>query len=172
MRIVENSARYYRRLIGGFNSLQSPLLLLVRLYWGWQFWQAGWGKLQDISKPIGFFTQLGIPFPVFNAWLVSLLECFGGILLFVGLASRLISIPLVIDMTVAYLTADREALKSIFSEPGKFYGADPYTFWFAALLILVFGPGSFSVDWLIRRYEEKRHRPPAEATPPAVSQRL
>ncbi|HWC16297.1 MAG TPA: DoxX family protein [Terriglobales bacterium] len=171
MSIVATSRRYYRLLLNLFNSLQSPLLLLVRVYWGWQFWQSGWGKLQDISKPIGFFTELGIPFPVFNAWLVSLLECFGGILLLLGLASRLISIPLVVDMTVAYLTADREALKSIFSEPGKFYAADPYTFWFAALLILIFGPGSFSVDGLICRYLEKRHGPTPEATT-AVSQRV
>ena len=171
MSILTTSRNLYRRLITALNSLQSPFLLLVRLYWGWQFWQAGWGKLQDISKPIGFFTDLGIPFPVFNAWLVSLLECFGGIVLFVGLASRLIAIPLVIDMTVAYLTADREALKSIFSEPGKFYGADPYTFWFAALLILIFGPGAFSLDWLIARYVEKRHGPSQELST-TVSQRL
>jgi len=162
MSIVATSRSLYLRLLKILNSLQSPLLLLVRLYWGWQFWQAGWGKLQDISKPIGFFTDLGIPFPVFNAWFISLLECFGGILLFVGLASRLISIPLLVDMTVAYLTADREALKSIFSEPGKFYGADPYTFWFAALLILIFGPGAISLDRLVSRYFAK---PSGEAPP-------
>lgn len=156
MSIVATSRNLYLRLLKILNALQSPLLLLVRLYWGWQFWQAGWGKLQDISKPIGFFTDLGIPFPVFNAWFISLLECFGGILLFIGLASRLISIPLLVDMTVAYLTADREALKSIFSEPGKFYGADPYTFWFAALLILIFGPGAISLDRLVSRYFAKR----------------
>jgi putative oxidoreductase len=70
-------------------------------------------------------------------------------------------------MTVAYLTADRGALKSIFSEPGKFYGADPYTFWFAALLIMIFGPGSISLDYLIGRYVDKRQGPalrPAHAT--------
>src|SRR5690349_14114811 len=162
MSIVYTSRNLYRLLLRIGNSMQSPLLLAVRLYWGWQFWQAGWGKLQDISKPIGFFTDLGIPFPVFNAWLVSILECFGGILLLVGLASRLIAIPLVIDMTVAYLTADREALKSIFAEPGKFYGADPYTFWFAALLIMIFGPRSFSLDWLVRRFLQRRDGPAPE----------
>jgi putative oxidoreductase len=43
-------------------------------------------------------------------------------------------------MVVAFLTADGEALLSFFSNPGKFYGAAPYTFLFAALLILIFGP--------------------------------
>jgi putative oxidoreductase len=47
--------------------------------------------------------------------------------------------------------ADREALFSIFSDPGKFYVADPYTFLFAALLILIFGPGKFSLDTLLLR---------------------
>jgi putative oxidoreductase len=172
MSMVNTSRNLYRLLLRIGNSLQSPLLLAARLYWGWQFWQAGWGKLQDISKPIGFFTDLGIPFPVFNAWLVSILECVGGIMLFVGLASRLISIPLVIDMTVAYLIADREALKSIFAEPGKFYGADPYTFWFASLLIFIFGPGAFSIDWLIRRYLERRYGESPRPLPATVSQRL
>jgi putative oxidoreductase len=172
MSLITTSRTLYRRLINLLNYLHSPFLLVVRLYWGWQFWQAGWGKLQDISKPIGFFTDLGIPFPVFNAWLVSSLECFGGILLMLGLASRLISIPLAIDMTVAYLTADRQALQAIFSEPGKFYGADPYTFWFAALIVLIFGPGMVSLDYLIGRYVEKRQpmaMPSARAT---VSQQL
>jgi len=170
MSIANTGFKLHNRLINLLNSLQSPLLLVVRLYWGWQFWQAGWGKLQDISKPIGFFTELGIPFPVFNAWFVSLLECFGGILLIVGLASRLISIPLVIDMAVAYLTADREALKAIFSEPDKFYAAAPYTFLFAALLILIFGPGTFSVDGWIAHSLRKRY--PAEPEPGIISQKV
>ena len=163
MSIVSTSVSLYRRLLKILNFLQSPFLLLVRVYWGWQFWQSGWGKLQDISKPIGFFTELGIPFPVFNAWFVALLECFGGILLIVGLASRLISIPLVIDMVVAYLTADREALKSIFSEPDKFYAAAPYTFLFASLIVLIFGPGAVSLDYLIARYIRKHYPVESEA---------
>ena len=157
MSIVAIGRDLHARLVTLLNYLQSPFLLFVRLYWGWQFVQTGWGKLQDISKPIGFFTDLGIPFPVFNAWFISLLECFGGILLIVGLASRLISIPLVIDMLVAYVVADREALKSIFSNPDKFYAAAPYTFLIASLIILIFGPGALSIDHLLGRYAEKRH---------------
>jgi putative oxidoreductase len=71
----------------------------------------------------------------------------GGALLFVGLGSRIIALPLTIDMLVAYITADREALFSIFSDPGKFYASDAYTFLFASLLILIFGPGKISIDF-------------------------
>jgi putative oxidoreductase len=34
----------------------------------------------------------------------------------------------------------------MFSDPGKFYAADPYTFLFASLMVLVFGAGFFAVD--------------------------
>src|SRR5262252_3933470 len=95
---------------------------------------------------------------------VRLLQAGGGILLFVGLASRLIALPLAFDMMVAYLTADREALGSIFSDPGKFYNADPFTFLLASLIILAFGPGWFSLDNIIKWYRSKR-TPPAAANP-------
>ena len=114
---------YYLLLIRVSSSLQSPFLLAVRLYWGWQFMQTGWGKLTDIGKVVGFFTDLGIPAPALNAYFVSALEFGGGVLLILGFGSRLIALPLVIDMLVAYITADREALFSIFSNPDKFTGA-------------------------------------------------
>ncbi len=55
-------------------------------------------------------------------------------------------------MLVAYWTADRVALQSIFSDPGKFYVADPYTFLFASLMILIFGAGLFSLDRLLAKW--------------------
>jgi putative oxidoreductase len=131
--------------------LCSPLLLLVRLYWGWQFAQSGWGRLHNTANAINFFTQLNIPFPAFNVYFVSGLEFVGGILLIVGLFSRPIAFLLAADMLVAYITADRDALFSIFSNPGKFYGADPYTFLFASIMILAFGPGIFSLDALLAK---------------------
>ncbi len=145
-KIIETATQVHSFFERAMSHLQSPLLLAVRLYWGWQFFQTGLGKLMHILKVVGFFTSLGIPFPAFNAYFVSSLECVGGALLFLGLGSRVIALPLTIDMLVAYITADREALLSIFADPGKFYAADPYTFFFAALLVLIFGPGKISID--------------------------
>lgn len=138
--------KLYRMLISAGSNLQSPFLLAVRLYWGWQMAQTGWGKLQDLEKVTTFFASLGIPAPALNAYFVSTLEFAGGILLLAGLGSRLIALPLAIDMVVAYITADREALLSVFSDPDKFYAAAPYTFLIASLLIFIFGPGKFSID--------------------------
>ena len=141
--------KYYRLLVHVGSNLQSPFLLAVRLYWGWQFMETGWGKLVDIGKVIAFFTNLGIPAPTLNAYFVSALEFGGGVLLILGFGSRLIAVPLVIDMVVAYVTADREALFSIFSNPDRFTAAAPYTFLAASLIVLIFGPGSFSLDALL-----------------------
>jgi len=154
--------RVYGWFLRAANACQSPLLLAVRLYWGWQFWQAGWGKAMNIPHVIEYFTSLGIPAPTLNAYFIAWLEVVGGILLVLGLGSRLIALPLAIDMIVAYLVADREALASIISDPDKFYAASPYTFLFASLLILFFGPGFFLLDKAIAWYRQKHQPAPAE----------
>ena len=127
--------------------LESPFLLLVRLYWGWQFTQTGWGKLHNLPHVREFFASLGIPAPGVMAPMIASLEFFGGILLIVGLATRLTGFLLACNMFVAYVTSDRQALSSFLSDPGKFYIADPFTFLFASLIALIFGAGFFSLDY-------------------------
>ena len=143
--------RIYGQFSVAASYLQSPMLLAVRLYWGWQFAQTGWGKLHSIAKITGFFTTLNIPFPAFNAHFVAGLEFLGGILLILGLGTRFVGLLLAANMLVAYWTADHEALTSVFSDPGKFYVADPYTFLFAALMVLIFGAGFLSLDALLMK---------------------
>jgi putative oxidoreductase len=131
--------------------LRSPFLLVVRLYWGWQLVQSGWGKLHHLGRVTDFFTSLNLPAPGVTAHFVSGLEFFGGLLLILGLGTRLIGLILLVNMLVAYWTADRDALFAVFSDPGKFYNADPYTFLFASAMVLVFGAGLFSVDVLLKK---------------------
>ncbi len=150
--ITKHLLRYYSLVSEKVSLLQSPFLLAVRLYWGWQFAQNGWGKLHHIAKITAFFMTLNIPFPAVNAYFVSGLELVGGLLLIIGLASRFTGLLLAADMLVAYWTADHAALGAIFSDPGKFYGADPYTFLFASLIVLIFGAGLFSVDAFIANH--------------------
>src|SRR5882724_12471404 len=152
--LMQKAEVAYGWFLAAVNSLQWPFLLAIRLFWGWQFWQSGWAHLSDLPKFVDYFTGLGIPAPSLNAHFIAVLEAGGGILLILGLGSRLIAVPLVIDMIMAFVTADREALKSIFTDPDKFYAAAPYTFLFASLLILVFGPGKISLDTLIARYRK------------------
>lgn len=155
----------YGLLAGTGNSLQSVLLLSVRLYWGWQFAQNGWGKLHNLVRVTKYFASLGLPAPGATATFIAALEFLGGILLILGLASRLIAVPLAIDMLVAYIVADRQALASFISDPGKFYSADPYTFLFASLIVFIFGPGRFSVDNILMRRMRARTSPELAASP-------
>jgi putative oxidoreductase len=145
-------AHFYFRFQHGTSALQSPFLLLVRLYWGWQFAQSGWGRLHHLDTATQFFSSLGLPAPGPTVVMISLLEFVGGLLLIAGLGTRLTGLLLAGDMIGAYALADRDAFQSILTDPGKFYGADPYTFLFASLLVLIFGAGHFSADyWLWRR---------------------
>jgi putative oxidoreductase len=128
--------------------LQSPLLLAVRLYWGWQFAQTGWGKLMHLDRTAGFFESLEIPLPKVNAVLAGGTECVGGVLLALGLFARPAAVPLIFTMLVAYGTADRDALRALASDPDQFVTAAPFLFLLASLLVLAFGPGRLSLDAL------------------------
>lgn len=138
------------------SNLQSPFLALVRVYWGWQIAQNGWGKLHNLQQVTEFFASLGLPAPGPTAAFVATFEFVGGVLLAVGLFSRIAALGLVIDMTTAYIVADREAFLSFFSAPEKFYNADPFIFFFTGLLVLLFGPGKISMDALRGRIFKKR----------------
>src|SRR5271155_5110724 len=120
--------RGYRLLIKAAECLQSPLLLALRLYWGWQFFLTGKGKLMNHDKVTEFFQSLHIPFPSFNVYLAGGTECFGGLLLLAGLASRLVCLPLIFTLVIAYLTAEIESLKHILDDPDKFVTAAPFLF--------------------------------------------
>jgi putative oxidoreductase len=147
---------FYCWLVACTDALRSPLLLVIRMFWGWQFFLTGKGKLMNLSRTSQFFESLGIPFPHGQALLAACTECFGGLLLLVGLASRLVSLPLFILLTVAYCTADLDRVRVIFSDPDKFVTADEFLFLFAVAIVFVFGPGKISIDTLVAKYLKGR----------------
>lgn len=117
------------------------LVSLMRLLVGFIFFKAGAGKLFGwfggfgIEKVIGFFTNLGIPYPQYNAYLVGGVEFFGGILMLLGLLTRLVSIPFCIIMLTAIFTAHKD---------GDFYY--PLLIFAACLTFIEVGAGSLSLD--------------------------
>ena len=147
--VILNSLESVLTKIG--HLLQSPLLLVIRLYWGWSFAQTGWGKLTHLERTTNFFASLNLPAPKLNAIAAGSTECLGGVLLALGLYTRFASPALIFTMIVAYVTADREALFAITSDGDKFTGAAPFLFLFAALIVFAFGPGKFSLDALLRK---------------------
>ncbi len=131
--------------------LQSPLLLVIRLFWGWSFVQTGLGKLNHLDKTTGFFESLHIPMPRANAIAAGSTETICGALIGLGLFARPASIPLIVILIFAYITADNEAWHSIFSDTDKFLNATPFLFLYAAVIVLAFGPGKISLDALFFR---------------------
>jgi putative oxidoreductase len=146
----------------GLEALQHPFLLVVRLYWGYAFATNGWGKLMRIDEIARWFGEdLGIPMPLLNAYMAASTELVGGILLALGLAGRIATIPLVVTMCVAYLTSDFGGLMSLWMSAEEcsrhpecvpFEDAAPFSFLMAASITLLFGPGVFSLDEAIRRF--------------------
>ncbi len=130
--------------------LPDPLLLAMRLYWGWQFFVTGKGKLMNVEKTTAFFTELNIPLPKLNAIMAGSTECFGGLLLLIGLCSRLVSVPLMTTMVVAYLTAHLETVTGIWEDSDAFVTAPPFLFLLTAVIIFTFGPGRYSADARLR----------------------
>src|SRR5260221_12862661 len=126
--------------------LQSPFLLIVRLYWGWQLAQSGWGQLHHLPNVTEFFASLGLPMPAQMAVFIACVEFFGGIFLALGLFSRIAGLVLTVNMTMAYVIGDREALLSFFSDPDKFIAAAPFASLIVSLIVLIFGAGRISVD--------------------------
>src|SRR5271163_3506082 len=106
--LITKLSHLHDRVFGLVNYLQSPFLLLVRLYWGIQLAQSGWGKLHNLGQVTEFFTSLGLPMPAPTALAISCLEFFGGIFFALGLFSRMLSLVLTVNMLMAYITADKE----------------------------------------------------------------
>jgi len=126
---------------------------LTRLVAGFAFYDSGKGKLENMENTVGFFTGLGIPFPEANAAFVARLEYYGGMLLLLGLLTRLTALLLSSTMIVALLTAHREDLTGALTRTGEIALSDLPPFVLGVLLswLVVKGPGALSLDRLIQR---------------------
>ena len=125
----------------------SLALLVARLTVGVLFVFTGWGKVNNLAKITEYFTELGIPMPGFNAVLASYTELVCGFLLVIGLASRLATVPLVITMIVAILTAKRSELHSV----PDLFGLVEWTYIAILLVIFALGPGKIALDALVEK---------------------
>lgn len=141
--------------------LQSPLLLIIRLYWGYQFLITGFGKFLNLHSVAEYFQTLNIPFPYPSVVLAAGTEFIGGALLILGLFSRVIAIPLLILLFMAYFTAGHDSLISLFTEfdPEPFFRETPFLFAYATLLIFCFGPGKFSADYFVSGAYKNKEMP-------------
>src|SRR5258707_5089265 len=117
---------------------------------------AGLGKLLNVETHTGFFRDWGIPAPMLNVYLAGSTETVCGFLLLVGLASRIITIPLIGTMLVAYYTAHNEQLVALWGNTPIFFKAPPFPYLFTCFVVLLFGPGVLSADGMVKWLLERR----------------
>jgi putative oxidoreductase len=135
------------RVLKALAKLDSGALLLGRLAVGLLFVSTGWGKVHDIPKVVAFFESLGIPAPGFHAVLVSWSELLCGSAIVIGLLTRLATIPLIVSMAVALLTAKRGDIHGVLDLVGQ----DEFTYLVVLVMIAVLGPGKLALDHLVAK---------------------
>jgi putative oxidoreductase len=86
--------------------------LVARITIGEVFIGSGWGKLHHLDKIVAFFTELGIPAPQIQAPFASAMELICGVLVLLGVFTEIASVPLIIIMIVALITAKKSDIGS------------------------------------------------------------
>src|SRR5712692_10009619 len=127
--------------------------LLVRLFLGYFFLETGWGKVQNLKSMAERFAEWGIPAPAFNAALSGWTELVGGLLVVLGLSSRLISIPLFINMVVATLAVKLKKVGGL----DDFVELDEPLYALAFLWLFFAGPGWVSLDHLLDKVFRRKY---------------
>jgi putative oxidoreductase len=80
-------------------------LLFIRLILAYGFYEPMMGKWSDIGAVAKWFGEdLGLPFPLLNAYMAASTEALGVALLTLGLGVRFTSLPLMVVMLVAIST--------------------------------------------------------------------
>ncbi len=128
---------------------------VARLTIGGLFLQTGWGKLHNLPKVVGFFTELGIPAPQVQAPLVATAEFVCGALILIGLFTRVATLPLIVTLTVALLTAK----KADIHELSDLFGMEEYLYIVILLWLGAYGAGPISLDRVFARRRESIPEP-------------
>lgn len=121
--------------------------LLLRLVFGWFWLETGWAKLHNLDFFSQRFVEWGIPFPMFSATLSGATDLVGGALLILGLGTRLVAIPMIVNMLVALAVVVLPTI-STFNE---FVELDEVLYVAVLFWLLMAGPGKASLDHLLAR---------------------
>lgn len=125
----------------------SKTTVLIRLIVGAVFLSEGIQKfLFPVIRGAGRFEKIGLPSPEFLGTFVGAVEILCGILILIGLLTRLASIPIIIIMLVAIATTKSEVL----AEKGfweMMHGSrTDWAMFLGSIFLLIKGGGRWSVD--------------------------
>ena len=130
--------------------LKDLALLFIRLVLAYGFYKPAMMKWQDINAIAQWFDGMGMPFPVLNAYMAAITETLGFILLFFGFAVRIISIPLIVVMIVAIVTVHGVT----HFDAGENGFEIPLYYMIMLFALFVYGPGKYSLQYLISKREK------------------
>lgn len=133
----------WSRIVAGYFTWAAPLA--VRITVGWVFLWTGWQKLNALPRMIENFRSWGIPAPEILTPLASGIEFVGGIALLLGLLTRFFSVPMMIVMVVAIVSAkwsDVDSLQTLL-------GFEEVSYFVMFAWLGIAGPGPVSLDHLI-----------------------
>lgn len=130
------------RLAGYFDWLPA---LVARIVVGWVFMWSGWTKLHNLPQMIENFTEWGIPYPNILTPFVSGVEFFGGLLLLLGLVTRIAAPPLAVVMIVAIISAKWDQIDSL----ETLLGFEEIAYMALFGWLAVAGPGPVSLDYVL-----------------------
>ena len=142
-----NLTTKYQNAVEKLSNLKDLPLLFMRLILAAGFYGPAMMKLKSIGDIASWFESMGIPIPTLNAYLATGTETLGFVLLFLGLGTRLISIPLIITMIVAIVTVH---LGHGF-EAGNNGFEIPLYYIIMLFTLLIYGSGKFSLDYLLTK---------------------
>jgi putative oxidoreductase len=121
--------------------------LFARIVTGYVFLGTGWGKLTHLPKVVENFGNWGIPAPEVLAPFVAGVEFFGGILLLVGLLTRISAGALGVVMIVAAKSVQWEQVDSL----QTLLGLEEVMYLALFLWLAIAGAGRVSLDYLLER---------------------
>ena len=121
--------------------------LVVRVMFGYFWLETGIAKVHNLDGFTQRFVGWGIPFPAFSAGLSAWTELVGGLLIMLGLFTRLVCIPMLVNMAVAVTLVVSANLMSF----DDYVEADEIVYSLIFFWLLVSGPGKASLDTLLAR---------------------
>lgn len=141
----------YEKFSIGVEKIKDLPLLFLRLILAHGFFEPAMNKFKDFGSVAEWFGSMNYPVPLVSAYLAGVTEMAGLILLFLGLGTRIIAIPLMFVMLVAILTVH---LSNGFAAGNNGFEIPLYYF-LMLFTLMVFGSGKISLDYLLSKKKYK-----------------
>jgi len=144
MKTMIKKVQSYLEKLNGLNDLA---LLFLRLILAYGFYMPAVNKWKNMQGIAQWFESMDYPLPLLNAYLAGTTEAAGVVLLFLGLGTRIISIPLMFTMVIAIFTVH---IGNGFAAGDNGFEI-PLYYLLMLFVLLTYGAGKYSLDFLIKK---------------------